>query len=95
MTKNERQGPRKPATKFPNLRKKNAEAEAQSQNGQEREEMTGTSPHQQLDGMITGYWISQAIYAAAKFNIAGQLRCVRRRSRHPARPVGWREPKIR
>ncbi len=29
---------------------------------------------QQLDGMITGYWISQAIYAAAKFNIADHLK---------------------
>ncbi len=28
------------------------------------------SPHAQLDRMITGYWISQAIYAAAKFGIA-------------------------
>lgn len=28
---------------------------------------------QQLDRMITGYWVSQAIYAAAKFNIAEQL----------------------
>ena len=36
--------------------------------------MTDTSPHQQLDGMITGYWISQAIYAAAKFDIAGHLK---------------------
>jgi len=30
--------------------------------------MTDTSPHEQLDGMITAYWISQAIYAAAKFD---------------------------
>ncbi len=35
--------------------------------------MTDTSPHQQIDGMITGYWISQAIYAAAKFAIADHL----------------------
>jgi len=35
--------------------------------------MTEASPHQQLDGMITGYWISQAIYAAAKFGIADHL----------------------
>jgi hypothetical protein len=28
--------------------------------------MAETSTHQQLDQMITGYWISQAIYAAAK-----------------------------
>ncbi len=36
--------------------------------------MTETSPHQQLDRMITGYWISQAIYAAAKFGIADHLK---------------------
>lgn len=36
--------------------------------------MPETSTHQQLDGMITGYWISQAIYAAAKFGIADQLK---------------------
>jgi len=41
--------------------------------GREREEMTDESPHQQLDGMITGYWVSQAIYAAAKLGIADQL----------------------
>lgn len=32
-----------------------------------------TSPHAQLDRMITGYWLSQAIYAAAKFGIADLL----------------------
>ena len=31
-------------------------------------------PGQQLDHMIVGYWISQAIYAAAKFGIADQLK---------------------
>ena len=36
--------------------------------------MTDASPHQQLDGMIIGYWISQAIYAAAKINIADYLK---------------------
>ena len=36
--------------------------------------MTEASLHQQLDGMITGYWISQAIYAAAKFGIADHLK---------------------
>ncbi len=35
--------------------------------------MTKASPGQQLDRMITGYWISQAIYAAAKFSIADHL----------------------
>jgi hypothetical protein len=35
--------------------------------------MTEASTHQQLDRMITGYWISQAIYAAAKFGIADHL----------------------
>jgi len=35
--------------------------------------MDGTSPHAQLDRMITGYWLSQAIYAAAKFGIADLL----------------------
>ncbi|WP_437193428.1 methyltransferase [Planctomicrobium sp. SH527] len=29
---------------------------------------------QQLDQMITGYWVSQAIYAAAKFGIADHLK---------------------
>lgn len=33
-----------------------------------------TSPHHQLDEMITGYWISQAVYAAAKFGIADHLK---------------------
>lgn len=36
--------------------------------------MTEASPHQQLDQMITGYWMSQAIYAAAKFDVAGLLK---------------------
>ena len=36
--------------------------------------MIEASPHQQLDRMITGYWISQAIYAAAKFDLAGHLK---------------------
>ncbi len=35
--------------------------------------MTEPSPHQQIDRMITGYWTSQAIYAAAKFDIAEHL----------------------
>src|SRR5262249_34579588 len=35
--------------------------------------MADVSTHQQLDQMITGYWISQAIYAAAKFGIADHL----------------------
>ena len=35
--------------------------------------MDGMSPHAQLDRMITGYWLSQAIYAAAKFGIADLL----------------------
>src|SRR5262250_1441773 len=35
--------------------------------------MAEMSTHQQLDQMITGYWISQAIYAAAKFGIADHL----------------------
>lgn len=29
---------------------------------------------QQLDKMITGYWVSQAIYAAATFGIADHLK---------------------
>ena len=36
--------------------------------------MAEISPHQRLDQMITGYWISQAIYAAAKFGIADLLK---------------------
>ncbi len=36
--------------------------------------MTDSSPSQQLDKMITGYWISQAIYAAARFEIADHLK---------------------
>ncbi len=36
--------------------------------------MDGISPSAQLDRMITGYWISQAIYAAAKFGIADLLK---------------------
>jgi len=36
--------------------------------------MTKTSPEHQLDQMITGYWASQAIYAAAKFGIADLLK---------------------
>lgn len=36
--------------------------------------MSEPSPHDQLDRMITGYWISQAIYAAAKFDIADHLK---------------------
>ncbi len=36
--------------------------------------MTDTATRQQLDGMITGYWISQMIYAAATFGIADLLK---------------------
>ena len=36
--------------------------------------MAETSTHQRLDQLITGYWISQAIYAAAKFGIADHLK---------------------
>lgn len=36
--------------------------------------MPGASTQQQLDGMITAYWTSQAIYAAAKFGIADHLK---------------------
>jgi ubiquinone/menaquinone biosynthesis C-methylase UbiE len=36
-------------------------------------DMAKISTHQQLDQMISGYWISQAIYAAAKFGIADHL----------------------
>lgn len=36
--------------------------------------MNQPSAPQQLDRMITGYWISQAIYAAAQFNIADHLK---------------------
>ena len=36
--------------------------------------MAEISTHQQLDQMISGYWISQAIYAAAKFGIADLLK---------------------
>ncbi|WP_339727441.1 methyltransferase [uncultured Gimesia sp.] len=35
--------------------------------------MTETASHQQLDQMITGYWSSQAIYAAASLGIADLL----------------------
>jgi hypothetical protein len=35
--------------------------------------MTNIPPQAQLGQMITGYWISQAIYAAAKFGIADLL----------------------
>lgn len=36
--------------------------------------MAGISTHQQLDQMITGFWTSQAIYAAAKLGIADHLK---------------------
>jgi ubiquinone/menaquinone biosynthesis C-methylase UbiE len=36
--------------------------------------MDELSPHTQLDRMITGYWLSQSIYAAAKFGIADLLK---------------------
>jgi hypothetical protein len=36
--------------------------------------MQTISPHAQLDRMITGYWLSQAIYAAAKFGVADLLK---------------------
>jgi len=36
--------------------------------------MSDASPNQQLDRMITGYWISQSIYAATKFGIADHLK---------------------
>ncbi|MFT5303143.1 MAG: hypothetical protein ACI814_003962 [Mariniblastus sp.] len=36
--------------------------------------MPNPSPPQQLDRMITGYWVSQAIYVAAKLAIADHLK---------------------
>lgn len=36
--------------------------------------MSDNSNHLKLDKMITGYWISQAIYAAAKLDVAGHLK---------------------
>ena len=54
--------------------KENAEAEACEEHGHEREKMIEPSAGQQLDKMITGYWVSQAIYAAAKFGIADHLK---------------------
>ena len=36
--------------------------------------MSGDSPQSQLGRMITGYWISQAIFTAAKFGLADLLR---------------------
>jgi ubiquinone/menaquinone biosynthesis C-methylase UbiE len=36
--------------------------------------MADVSTHQKLDRMITGYWTSQAIYAAATFGIADHLK---------------------
>src|SRR5262249_48812468 len=36
--------------------------------------MAEIATHRQLDQMITGYWISQAIYAAAKLGIADLLK---------------------
>ena len=36
--------------------------------------MPETAEYEQMDQMITGYWISQAVYAAAKFNIADHLK---------------------
>lgn len=52
----------------------NAETESCEEHGREREEMIEPPAGQQLDKMITGYWISQAIYAAAKFGIADHLK---------------------
>lgn len=40
----------------------------------QEDEVDELSEHQQLDQMITGYWVSQAIYAAAKFGIADLLK---------------------
>src|SRR5262245_55983308 len=40
----------------------------------QEDQMAEVSTHQQLDQMITGYWISQAIYAAAKVGIADHLK---------------------
>lgn len=36
--------------------------------------MISTSPHQQIDQMLTGYWLSQAIYVAAKLGLADLLK---------------------
>jgi ubiquinone/menaquinone biosynthesis C-methylase UbiE len=36
--------------------------------------MTDIEPHQQLDRIISGYWTSQAVYAAAQFGIADLLK---------------------
>jgi hypothetical protein len=36
--------------------------------------MAAASTQQHLDQMITGYWISQAVYAAAKFGLADHLK---------------------
>ncbi len=74
MSKNQRPSPKTSATKFASLQKKIQQAKTKTNVDQKREEMTETSPSQQLDQMITGYWTSQAIYAAAKFGIADLLK---------------------
>lgn len=52
--------------------KEDATTETHGQTVQEREKMTDA--YQKIDRMITAYWISQAIYAAAKFGIADELK---------------------
>src|SRR5262249_31770189 len=47
-----------------------------------------TTPSHQLLDLITGYWVTQAIYAAAKLGIADHLKVGARTAAELARDVG-------
>lgn len=36
--------------------------------------MTAPSPQEQINRMLTGYWVSQALYVAAKLGLADLLK---------------------
>jgi hypothetical protein len=36
--------------------------------------MAEPSPQEQIGGMLTGYWVSQAVYVAAKLDLADLLK---------------------
>ena len=58
--------------------------------GNAESDVSGSHPCQQLIRMITGYWVSRAIYVAAKLRIADHLKDGPRTAEELAAPAGVR-----
>src|SRR5258708_4748564 len=53
-----------------------------------------TTPQEQMSRMLTGYWVSQALYAAAKLKLADLLKNGPRTSDELAGPTGTHAPSL-